>query len=370
VHLVTAAVGAFYVAPKPGFVAFQSIRLSGAGLSSMADSGIPDKLLPAVRLAVFWIALPFIFLLVASDRYFAGTGYEVAVCIAGAFLSIVIAVYWDKIFRRHNLTAVLWGVAVIGLLLFGGAIGALAVRGGLLGGGAENSQETTKTVVIHDPPTAEQIAKAAGEALRTITAQRDQLQQDNDTLRKTVSQLPPPPVPPKTMPDDVKARLRPQIGDLATIFDLSGFPVWRLTKKLLDEVGDFQNPDGGPDELSRSPDALISRLSELNDKAQAFSDTVFKDFLPSHQYDKSELSALVGDDKAIYAFTQAVLGLIGDLHTVLIVEEKSTDKNFTKSYAMSLLVQKYRTFMTAAENLKKWFDACNQRLQQEKQFLQ
>jgi hypothetical protein len=73
----------------------------------MADSGIPDKLLPAVRLAVFWIALPFILLLTASDRYFVGTGYEVAACIAGAFSSIMIAVYWDRLipsrFRKRTL---------------------------------------------------------------------------------------------------------------------------------------------------------------------------------------------------------------------------------------------------------------------------
>jgi hypothetical protein len=224
-----------------------------------------------------------------------------------------------------------------------------------------------KTVIVHEPPSAEQIAKAAGEALRTVTAQRDLLKQDNDTLRKIVPQPPPPPVLPNTFPDDVKARLRPQVDDLAKIFDLNGFPVWRLTKKLLDEVGDFQNPEG---DLPRNPDALISMLSELRKKAQAFSDDVFKEFMPNHQYDKSELSALVGDDKALYAFTQATSSLEGDLHSVLTLEEKSTDKNFTKNYAMPLLLEKYKLFSASAANLKKWFDDCNQRFQQEKQALQ
>jgi hypothetical protein len=34
----------------------------------MADSEIPEKILPAVRVAVFWIALPFILLLVGIER--------------------------------------------------------------------------------------------------------------------------------------------------------------------------------------------------------------------------------------------------------------------------------------------------------------
>jgi hypothetical protein len=113
----------------------------------MADSEIPDKFMPAVRVAVFWIALPFIFLFGAKDRYFDGTGYQVGACIAAALLSIVIAVYWDGIFRRHKLTVVLWGLAIIGLLLFGGAIGALAVRGNFFGAASDGAAvtETTST---------------------------------------------------------------------------------------------------------------------------------------------------------------------------------------------------------------------------------
>ena len=53
-----------------------------------------------------------------------------------------------------------------------------------------------------------------------------------------------------------------------------------------------------------------------------------------------------------------------------IVEEKATDKDFTRNYAMSLLVEKYKIFSSSAANMKKWFDDCNQRLQQEKQTLQ
>jgi hypothetical protein len=63
----------------------------------MAEIAIPEKYLPALRLALFWIGLPSVLLLGALDRYFAGTLYEVAACFVGALVSIAIAVYWDRI---------------------------------------------------------------------------------------------------------------------------------------------------------------------------------------------------------------------------------------------------------------------------------
>src|SRR5579864_8576422 len=67
----------------------------------MADSGIPDKLLPALRMAVFWVALPFIFFLIGVERYFSGTAYEVVGCFASAVLSIVVAVYWERLLPKR-----------------------------------------------------------------------------------------------------------------------------------------------------------------------------------------------------------------------------------------------------------------------------
>jgi hypothetical protein len=65
----------------------------------MADTGIPDKFLPAIRVAVFWVGLPFILLLVGIERFFDANGsrYEITVCFIGALLSVVIAVYWNKL---------------------------------------------------------------------------------------------------------------------------------------------------------------------------------------------------------------------------------------------------------------------------------
>jgi hypothetical protein len=132
------------------------------------DSGIPDKLLPAVRVAVFWIALPFIFLLIGVERYFSGTIYEVAGCIVCAFFSILIAVYWDQIFRRHKLTAMLWGIAAVGLLLFGGAIGALAVRSNFFGGEGTAGITTTTQATASVPPTPSDATVAQSAALRLL----------------------------------------------------------------------------------------------------------------------------------------------------------------------------------------------------------
>jgi hypothetical protein len=63
----------------------------------MADSGIPDKLLPAVRGAVFWVAVPSIGILLSGERISDGKYYEAAAWFGCAFLSILIAVYWGRL---------------------------------------------------------------------------------------------------------------------------------------------------------------------------------------------------------------------------------------------------------------------------------
>jgi hypothetical protein len=66
----------------------------------MAETGIPEKLLPAIRVAVFWIGLPFIGILLSGERISEGKYYEAAAWVGCAFLSIVVAVYWDRLIRR------------------------------------------------------------------------------------------------------------------------------------------------------------------------------------------------------------------------------------------------------------------------------
>jgi hypothetical protein len=80
-----------------------SVRIPGpvGWLLTMSDSGIPEKVLPAVRLAVFWIGLPFIGLLLGSERISDGKLYESAAWFGCALLSVIIAVYWDKIIPRR-----------------------------------------------------------------------------------------------------------------------------------------------------------------------------------------------------------------------------------------------------------------------------
>jgi hypothetical protein len=45
------------------------------------------------------------------------------------------------------------------------------------------------------------------------------------------------------LPPDEKIRLRKSVADLAAIFDSDGLQTINLTQKLLDFVGDFQNPE-------------------------------------------------------------------------------------------------------------------------------
>jgi hypothetical protein len=66
-------------------------------LLAMADSGVPDKLLPAIRLAVFWIAVPFIGLLLGGEDFRGGNYAWTAGWIGCALISILIAVYWDNL---------------------------------------------------------------------------------------------------------------------------------------------------------------------------------------------------------------------------------------------------------------------------------
>jgi len=69
----------------------------------MAEGEIPNRIGHAIRVTVFWISLPFIGLLLAGDRYFAdhGSALQVAGCLAVGLLSILVAVYWERLLPRR-----------------------------------------------------------------------------------------------------------------------------------------------------------------------------------------------------------------------------------------------------------------------------
>jgi hypothetical protein len=69
------------------------LRLLGL---SMADADIPEKLLPAVRVAVFWVGLPFIGLLLGAEDVRGSNYYWAAAWFGCALLSIAVAVYWSR----------------------------------------------------------------------------------------------------------------------------------------------------------------------------------------------------------------------------------------------------------------------------------
>jgi hypothetical protein len=70
-----------------------SLRFLGL---KMADTEIPDKLLPAVRVAVFWVGLPFIGLLLGGEDIRGGNYYWATAWFGCALLSIAVAVYWGR----------------------------------------------------------------------------------------------------------------------------------------------------------------------------------------------------------------------------------------------------------------------------------
>jgi hypothetical protein len=61
------------------------------------SGGVPDKLLPAVRIGVFWAALPFIGLLLGSEELRSGSYGWAAGWYGCAALSILVAVYWERL---------------------------------------------------------------------------------------------------------------------------------------------------------------------------------------------------------------------------------------------------------------------------------
>jgi hypothetical protein len=70
----------------------------------MAEGEIPNKLSHAIRLGIFWIALPAAGIVVEIERDFEehGNRYQVIGCLVGALLSIVVVVYWDRLIPRRR----------------------------------------------------------------------------------------------------------------------------------------------------------------------------------------------------------------------------------------------------------------------------
>jgi hypothetical protein len=66
----------------------------------MAESDIPNKFWTAIRYAIFWIALPFIFLLVGVEKISDGHIYQGLAWLCGAPISVAISVYWERIITR------------------------------------------------------------------------------------------------------------------------------------------------------------------------------------------------------------------------------------------------------------------------------
>lgn len=182
--------------------------------SAMADSDIPKTFGDAV-LKFLWNSLPFILLLIAFERLVEHK-YEQAAAFAAAFVfNLVIVVKWEQIaahlgiYRERRAKVLTWVLIAIGAAILGWGVFRLATEPH----GAGRADIETAIAPIRKerddaqaalaklrasadtltaapdggfrlvPATPEQIAKAAGDALKQANAERDALRVQNEKLR-------------------------------------------------------------------------------------------------------------------------------------------------------------------------------------------
>jgi hypothetical protein len=142
----------------------------------------------------------------------------------------------------------------------------------------------TPPVVIHDPPTAEEIAKAGGDALRAVAAERDALKEQNNLLRQKVPNPPPPPAPP---------RPKPMISDLlaesGTLLDVVKKTLVPLEKEWREILGG-QNPERIC--IGVSSGSLQDEATSLSGRLRA-ADKSILDILEQNRIDRKELAPLI-----------------------------------------------------------------------------
>jgi hypothetical protein len=161
------------------------------------DVEFPDRFLPAIRIVV--INLVWILPLIALER--AADGYDEVAAIFGLLwlADLVIAVTWGRLGRlfatgNREVTLALLAAAIIGLLLAGGAIGALAVRGRLFAGETSAGIATTTQTTASAAPTPSTEVQGATLRLLLRPNQDPQEQAKDNVWRwfvfKTMGQAP------------------------------------------------------------------------------------------------------------------------------------------------------------------------------------
>jgi hypothetical protein len=225
----------------------------------MANAELPSTWADAAQSALgnsLWM-LP----LVAIERLVAGELGQAGILGVGWLVAIAVAVklhvLQDIISSRERQRQLLtWALIICGAAVLGTGLYRLGAQQAPSG-----PQEITKTVLVRDPPTAEDIAKAAGDQMSSLTNERDSYKRQVDELRSLLPQA-----PPSTFVKswqgfsvDEKARLRPIIGELSDIFDTKGAATVQLGSNLIQEVGDFQNPEDSNSKIY-DPVVLNQRL--------------------------------------------------------------------------------------------------------------
>jgi hypothetical protein len=249
---------------------------------AMADAELPLTWAGAARSALgnsIWI-LPLVAIERLVDGYLGqagilGVGWLVAIAVA-----VKLHVLQDIISSRERqrqlltLALIICGVAILGAGLY--RLGMQQAPSG--------PQEITKTVVVHDSPSAEEIAKAGGDALRTVTGERDALKEQNNLLRQKVPNPPPPPKPPR--PKQTLTDLLTESDQLLTVVEKTLIPLqieWRGS------VGG-KNPERIC--LDLDSQVLQNEMSSIIERLRA-ADTAILDVFKQNRIDQDELRPLV-----------------------------------------------------------------------------
>ena len=150
---------------------------------------------------------------------------------------------------------------------------------------AQNTSTPAPITVIHDPPTAEEIAKAGGDALRAAIVERDAFKEQNNLLRQKVPNPPPPPAPPRS---------KPLISDLLAE---SGALLDIVEKTIIPLENEWRNSLGGQNPericLSLSSRGLQDQISSIAERLRT-ADKDISDVLKQNRIDRGELVPLIG----------------------------------------------------------------------------
>lgn len=268
------------------------------------ELGIPNRLGPAYRIAL-WGAAPFVFFMAAVvEGAIAGNYTVAAICAALFVVSIPIIVYWDTIFSPR------WRRLVAFIVIGAGAV-FLAIGIYLLAVSQKTVADAGTTV-----PAAQ---KSPGPAV--------------------------PPKPYSYLTPREKDALVENMRTLSAILAQKGTPTADLALKFISD----RRPPGGAQEAFTKI-ALVSTLNNIIDRTQTFSDAL-KDFLVGNPYEVELIDQLAGDNE-ISRFTQDTSSFIGEINDLAHVNKNGDDLQSS----FWVLKARFNAFDAAATRFAVWIN--------------